>query len=104
MARTYKDKPYKLQYPEYYGDYDKIWFKIPGTWKRLERKGVKPKKKRYVDKWHWVEGTPSWWTNIMMTKPKRRACRVWEHKTKFQQDLYWADCPDWGHKPHVYFW
>lgn len=104
MARTHKDKPVRLQYPEYYGDYDKLYYKVPGSWTRLQRAGVKPKKAKHTDKWHWFQSTPSWWTRLMMTKPKRRRCRMWEHQCRYAQDLSVADCPDWGDRPHVYYY
>ncbi len=100
MARTYKDCPAKFKYSEFFS----TRFRFPdGSWRdeRLRDRAKKPKHKDV--EWHWMT-TPSWWTRLTMHRPKRRKCRVWEHNIRREQDFSEADCPDWGHKPHVYYW
>jgi hypothetical protein len=79
MARTLKDRPAKLRFPEEYPFRD-LDQRIPYTavrtnrstgekyeiesWFYLTRGGTKTKKKRKVDtKWHWLRGEPRWWRN-----------------------------------------
>lgn len=118
MSRTHKDKKWKLRYPEndhtfgcekvactveyisyYTGEKVKYtsyrWFEIAGA-------KTKKKRSEYGD-WNWMQSTPSAWTNTFMTRPKRRACRVWEQRL-LTQDIEEADCPDYGRKPHIYYW
>lgn len=118
MSRTYKDKKWKLRYPEndytfgserieyideytsyYTGEKVKctryIWVDLPGAKKK--------KKRSEHGDWNWMYSTPSWWTRMMMGRPVRRACKVWE-KQVLTQDIEEADCPDYGRKPHIYYW
>lgn len=101
MSRTYKDRPVRLKYSEYFSKW--CIRHDDGSWRdeSLRDRPKKPKRKNV--EWHWMS-TPSWWTNITMTRPLRRRCRVWEHNIIREQDLSEADCPDWGRKPHVYYW
>lgn len=73
----------------------------------VKKAGVLKKRKRtYVDKdWYWFKGTPSWWTHVYMTTPKRAACRNWEKSIVNAVDYEEIeDCPDFGRKPHMYYW
>lgn len=102
MSRTYKHLPYRFKYPEFFDR--SYWLRLEDGSYRDERLHDKPKKPKHQDtKWHWMS-TPSWWTRATMHRPKRRQCRVWEQTICGTQDLSEADCPDWGHKPHVYYW
>lgn len=91
MARTYKDRPSRVRFPEVYP-----------YWVEVE----KSKKKRHVDtEWHWM-GTPGWWIHLMMTKPQRRAGSLWERdvvKADIDQ-LDNFDKPSISRKPHRYYW
>ena len=119
MSRTFKDKKWTLRFPE-----DRPLFgteKWEGTktftnpctgnellsytiYRYLDIAGAKTRKKRNVnDHWNWVQSTPSWWTRSTMNRPQRRASRVWE-RTVLSSDIEEADCPDYGKKPHIYFW
>lgn len=119
MSRTYKDKKWSLRYPE--NDYrfgtellpytrvynlcgsKEIELEGVGYWCR-DLPGAKKKKKRSEhSKWLWFQATPSWWTRLLMNKPKRRACRIWEQQVLLQ-DIEEADCPDYGRKPHIYYY
>lgn len=105
MSRTYKDRHWKLKYPEetnYWG------FNAPGyikvdKFRWIKRPGLLTKKKRSYEPWNWVSSTPSKWTRIMMTRPQRRKCRLWERKVLFS-DIEEVDCPYFGKKPHIYYW
>lgn len=106
MSRTYKDKSWKLRYPRYDVDYEFI--KVPlnsgdFSYCTIYNKTTKPKKRKTVDtEYRWLRGTPSWWVREFMTVPKRAACRNWE-KTRNLDNLE-EDCPDYGNKPHIYYW
>lgn len=101
MSRTYKDKKWELRFPEDTYSFDRI--QLVGFWNWIQRPGVKTKKKRSVERWHWYRGTPSAWTRLMMNRPQRRMCRLWEQEVLFQ-DVEDADCPFYGKKPHIYYW
>ena len=119
MGKTYKDKKWSLRYPE--NDYTFGTEKVEYTKTRrdwfsgedmgwytsyiyVDIAGAKRKKKRNEhSKWNWLKSTPSWFVNTFMTRPKRRACRIWERQV-LQQDIEEADCPDYGKRPHVYYW
>lgn len=120
MARTFKDKKWTLRHPEndYYFGTERISYTVPrkdwttgeileGTWTNyvyVDIPGAKTKKKRDIDgNWRWYQRTPSWWSRLVMNKPRRRACRVWERQVLLE-DIEEADCPDYGRKPHVYFY
>ncbi len=119
MSRTYKDKNFYLRFPEeeyHYGteyvDYDyeakSIWGGMRTfTGRRyFDVAGAKTKKPRhYEGDWKWYKNTPSWFVRDFMTGPKRRACRDWEKKVVLAEDLEdFEDCPDFGKKPHIYYW
>lgn len=122
MSRTYKDKKWKLRFPESYYTFgtERVLYQVHvyrwspeaqddawSTWSRcvyLPIAGAKTKKKRNsMQKWCWSARTPSAWTRSTMNRPKRRDCRVWERKVLFQ-DVEEADCPDYGRKPHIYYY
>ena len=66
---------------------------------------LKVKKEYFNTDNHWFKKTPSWWIKEMMTVPKRQKCRNWEKTTVKLLDIEDADiCPDYGNKPHKYFW
>jgi hypothetical protein len=74
---------------------------------RVEKAGVLKKRKRFYQDPddNWYKRTPSWWTREFMTVPKRAACRNWEKQAIYADDLEdFEDCPDFGRKPHVYYW
>jgi hypothetical protein len=107
MSRTLKDRHWKLQYPDFRWDYDTI--KITSDSGRviqyLKLPGVKAKKRKEVDSdWHWLRGSPGWWTRLTMNRPQRRAGHVWEQKVLLETDLENTDPPGVSYKPHVYYY
>ena len=85
MSRTRKDKPPEILY----GD------------------NVTKKRKEKDTTWHWLQATPSWWTNLFMNRPQRRKARLWEHKAVQAIDeeaLENLDVPSASKKPHKYYW
>lgn len=68
----------------------------------------KTKKRREEDtKWHWLQATPSWWTNLFMNRPIRRECQRWEReiqKISNSEELEEIDKPNVSKKPHKYYW
>ncbi len=124
MSRTYKHTK-KVKLKRYYRDrWDSEHEKIEYvgcyyTWPDLEtptreyigtrylkKPGVRPKLRKEIDSEdHWMN-TPSWWVNLMMTKPQRREGSLWERevvKTPLE-DLDGVDTPNISKKPHIYFW
>lgn len=100
MSRTYKDKHWKLKYPEHMCNFDRVeiddywyaWLQIPGK---------KTKKKKKVDtEWHW-QGTPSWWTRMFMIRPRRTAEN---RQLRNIVDIDEFDFVDVKRKNHVYYW
>ena len=129
MSRTYKHRPYKPEV-SYEDEYYTIEYEArilecvqydPYSWRyelvdtgkthtrtcRVKRPGVYTKKKRShvsSDDW-WYRRTPSHWTHDFMTVPKRAACRNWEKDAVKYHDLEDVPiCPDFGRKPHMYYW
>lgn len=108
MSRTYKDRPYKIRFPEEQWDY-KYYPNDGPRWywyHALQIPGVLTKKKKKVDTYnHWMS-TPMWWIREMMNQPQRARCKQWEKKIlKVSLDnLIDIDYPDVGRKPHVYYW
>jgi hypothetical protein len=102
MSRTQKDWPDQIRWPDARPKYDSsIHFGL--GYHTLPMTASKVKRTSDIN-WKWYKRTPSAWTRIQMTRPKRRACRVWELKTKYLLDFEEADCPDFGRKPHVYYY
>ena len=67
---------------------------------------TKPKtKKNYFNSdYRWFKSTPSWWVREFMSVPKRQKCKNWERNTAKLLDIEDADiCPDFGNKPHKYY-
>lgn len=83
MSRTNKDKPPKLLY----GD------------------RVTKKSKEKDTTWHW-QSTPSWWTNMFMTRAQRKQAQIWERNAQKTDpdDLDELDTPNVSKKPHIYYW
>jgi len=102
MSRTYKDKPYKVRYKQEFTSFWSTTYEDGSRRDEHLRDRLKKPKEKDVE-WHWMT-TPSWWCRLTMHRPKRRRCRIWEHEILREQDLSEADCPDWGRKPHVYYW
>ena len=120
MSRTYKDKKWKLRFPEDDWNFGKElvpacfthrnWYtreleSYYGTC-TMEVAGAKSKKKRSKeDQYHFPYSTPSWWIREFMNVPKRAKCRNWEKDVVKLQDIEEAPvCPDYGNKPHFYYW
>lgn len=105
MSRTYKDRPDRLRFPDHRepkpAGYDRAEL---SRWLALPRS--KSKVPRYQNtKWFWYKAAPGWWVRLMMTRPQRRRCRMWEQQTKTRLDFEDADCPViHARRPHVYFY
>ena len=131
MSRTYKDKDFYLRFPEEKYDFgsEKIEYRavvrtlyeynleddsyskveVPQHYigyRRMDKAGVKTKKSRhYNGDWKWYKRTPGWFVREFMTAPKRAACRNWEKQAIYAVDFEEIeDCPDFGRKPHTYFY
>lgn len=120
MSRTYKDKDFYLRFPEEKFDFgsEKVTYEYEwlSMWTnkqetcigciRCDIAGAKTKKPRhYKGDWKWYKRTPSWFVREFMTAPKRAACRNWEKQAIYADDLEdFKDCPDFGRKPHVYYY
>ena len=131
MSRTYKDKDFYLRFPEEKYDFgsEKIEYRavvrtlyeynleddsyskveVPQHYigyRRMGKAGAKTKKSRsYSGDWKWYKQTPSWFVREFMNVPKRAACRNWEKQAIYAVDFEEIeDCPDFGRKPHVYFY
>lgn len=119
MSRTYKDKKWKLRHPENdhtfgvervaYEVTGRSWF--DGEWQDctytrysyMDLPGVKKKKPRHEHGvWNWCRNTPSWWIHMTHHVPNRARCRNWE-KTRTEDNLDEV-CPDYGRKPHIYYY
>lgn len=107
MARTKHHQKYGKDYSS------KKYFVVPvgmSWWNHaifIYDNGDKPKIKKNVfntdNNWH--KQTPSWWVALMMTSSKRNKCRNWEKETLKLQDIEDCNvCPDFGNKPHLYYW
>lgn len=108
MSRTYHHNKRTSKY--YREKHDVEYERVPSTGKLkyyIQRAGVKPKLKRsYTDfDYYWYKSTPGYWTLQHMTAPKRAKCRNWEKTTVKLFDIEDATiCPDYGRKPHFYYW
>lgn len=45
-----------------------------------------------------------WFVRTFMTRPQRRAVKLWERDVVKTTDIERVDKPPHGHKPHVYYW
>ena len=100
MSRTLKDKPSKLKFDAYMKD----MIRVEGTYKHIWTKTTKTKKRKEVDtEDHWM-GTPGWWVKMTMNKPGRRKQHLLEKKVLKVEDIEEFDFPEYGRKPHIYFW
>lgn len=103
MSRTYKDKPHNVRFPEKQYGYGRVQIETPDYyviyWADLP--GVKAKKKKHVDtEWHWM-GTPSWWTQMFMNRPRRSAEN---QQLRNMGDVEDFDFVDVKRKNHIYYW
>ena len=102
MSRTYKDKPSKIKYESWNKDRERI----EGTFYYIDLPTTKAKKRKELDtEEHWMN-TPSWWTRLVMNRPQRRKCKLWERdalKTCLDS-LDDLDKPIISRKPHIYYW
>lgn len=98
MSRTYKDNPTRVRFPEPF-DHDRVC--IPGTWHSIELPTTRAKKRKREDTEHHWMGTPSWWTHMMMIRPRRAR----ENQSlRCMGDVNEFDFVDTGRKPHIYYW
>ena len=107
MSRTYKDRPYKLRYPEEQWDYKYYRLGVDRWWVNyLEYPGVLTKKKKNLDtEYRWMT-TPMWYIREFMNQPQRAKGRQWE-KTVLKVDINNLDIIDYpsvSRKPHWYYW
>jgi hypothetical protein len=120
MSRTLKDKKWALRYPEEDAKFGRVRIKYESPrrdwltgelldedpyimYMYVDIAGAKTKKaKNYSGTWHWCRNTPSWWVREFMSVPKRAKCRNWE-KTRTLDNLDEL-CPDYGRKPHIYYY
>lgn len=119
MSRTFKDRPYKIKYPQ---DWHTDRVRVEGNehhWHYyIDLPTTKTKKRKGQDvEEHWMT-TPGWWINIMMERPQRRASKLWEnnfrnkrictwHESYIDDTIDWLesfDTPSISRKPHCYFW
>jgi len=121
MSRTYKDKPNKFRKDHYswHEDWERVTYTY--TYRNILKDGEpvtytssysvqkptsKRKKRKELDtEDHWMT-TPSWWWRIVHHRPTRRACHIWEKSVHrfLDDDVDLSICPDFGRKPHHYFW
>ena len=102
MSRTYKDKPSKIKHESWNKDRERI----EGTFYYIDLPTTKAKKRKELDtEEHWMN-TPGWWTRLVMNRPQRRRCKLWERDAlKSSLDsLDDLDKPIISRKPHIYFW
>ena len=107
MSRTKHHQKYGKNYS------GKKYFTVPvgiSWWNHfviINSKYTTPKQKRnyFNTNDHWFKHTPSWWVKTFMTKPKRNKCKNWEKQTVKLLDIENCGvCPDFGNKPHLYYW
>lgn len=104
MSRTYKDRHWKLRFPDRAIDeYERVPYTavvdkeynystgrcvdcVPYEIERsycVEKPGVFTKKKRGTnDNWHWTGATPGWWIRTLVNRPLRRKGRMWEREVQ----------------------
>ena len=102
MSRTYKDKPSKIKHESWNKDRERI----EGTFYYIDLPTTKAKKRKELDtEEHWMN-TPGWWIRLVMNRPQRRKCKLWERDAlKSNLDsLDDLDNPIISRKPHIYYW
>jgi len=105
MSRTYKDRHWKLRFPDHAIDeYERVPYTAvvnreynystgryvecaPYEIERsfsVEKPGVFTKKKRkdYSSEYQWVGETPGWWVRTLVNRPLRRKGRMWEREVQ----------------------
>lgn len=90
MSRTNKDRPPSVRFPECWNE----------PYARTK------KRKDSDSEWHWLQSTPSWWTNLFMNRPLRREAQRWERevqKVQDVEDLEDLDKPNVSKKPHKFY-
>lgn len=120
MSRTYKDRPWKVRFPEqnwrvtnethyervpYEAEGINYWDKKPYNEIRyfsVKKPGVLTKKRKNCNhEYRWLQNEPSWFTRDWMNAPKRkhanRMCRT-------ISNLEELDIPDTRNLPKVYYW
>ena len=82
------------------------WWNHKESFIYISKKWTTPKVKKKFFKYPvWYKQTPSWWIKEFMTVPKRSKCRNWEKEILKLQDIEDCSiCPDFGNKPHLYYW
>lgn len=115
MSRTYKDTKIQHCGPEaqwlYGTEVIEYTYSIPYPWNnevdsytgrvRVDIAGAKVKRKRsFLRKFR---KSPSWFTRMCMTSPKRVECRKWAREIVSGGELDTL-CPDYGSKPDMYFY
>ena len=75
----------------------------------LDKPGHKPKLPREYTDWNhkWYKKAPGWFVTEFMQAPVRAKCRNWEKVATGMpiEMLETLDCcPDYGKKPHVYYY
>lgn len=71
---------------------------------RTRHHGDKAKQREFGADYRWYAGTPGWWVRLLMTKPQRRAAKLWERRAVTSADVDQEGLPPHGKKPHHYFW
>lgn len=92
MSRTFKDKPFKVRFPEVYP----YWVEVEKT-----------KKRREVNtEWHWLGSTPSWWNNLFHTRPIRNKFKAFGTKVVGMDLEVIEDMlePSDSRRPHKYYY
>lgn len=98
MARTYRDKERVKR--------EKRWereladFLGGGLLIRTSPEKLKRNNKYYEER----PSTPTLWTNLTMTRPRRREARLFEHTVLLCKDLETCDPPMNWKRPHNYYW
>ena len=97
MARTLKDKHWKIRFRDWHEGYAGA-LKVAGYW---------PKTKKCIDtEYHWTQATPSCWNNLFHTRPIRGNFRnfsrnVVRSSMEAVQDMLE---PSDSKSPHKYYW
>lgn len=102
MSRTFKDNPPKYRFQ----DYGKFGLVLQGS-RFIQLKTDKTKKRRTLDNdYRWYRQNPSWWNKIYFYKPLRSKIRYLENKIKKTpiKELDLIYFPEFGNKPHIYYW